>query len=580
MEPSEVEMRNQGVEVLVGLTGATVPCGGKPPHIRLGRPERWLPNHFIGLLLGQLPVYLRKSDIAPSGSFSGDMMAQKHASQADAQSVLNDDLFGLSDASPGEHSTDDELEPGANSDAEAMAVSLRRAKHNEHDCVEIYAHGEAYEADKQTKTSRTILLARVTELALTMCPLVSASYRPAFLSPKYDDLTTITVLADEYEPWSLPEDILEFDGMLEALPVGFGRHAKYGLGFKWEYRLIPEAIQEMNGITELVIEPGNCAVLDLPKFRIGIDRFSSIRRSIDSINNRSRARSLRDRRLLAFNELLHVADPVQFERRFPKIEPGEIYKLIGLGGRSQNRSVDDGVAAATVVKDNAEKIAAKQPQQLLELKAVIEQVTLKELIVKIEEMFTKNLAEAKWQEFFKANPFVLGLAFPYPVVMIQDQAHVGGTMLSGAGESIVDFLFAQRYTGSLALIEIKRPSTLLIEAKTFRGDLHAPHKELTSAMAQVLDQRYQLLSNFAAKAHAPMLKDTHVSAVHCIVIAGTAPSTTQQKRSLDLFRHSSKDVAVITFDELLEKLREILRLVTQRAPVGSPALTVTDPAPT
>lgn len=147
-------------------------------------------------------------------------------------------------------------------------------------------------------------------------------------------------------------------------------------------------------------------------------------------------------------------------------------------------------------------------------------------------------------------------------------------MLSGAGESIVVFLFAQRFTGSLALVEIKRPSTQLVEGKTFRGDLHAPHKDLTSAMAQVLDQRFQLLANFAAKAHDPLLKDTHVSNVHCIVIAGTAPATIQEKRSLDLFRYSSRDVVVVTFDELLEKLREILRLMTSDTPEA-----VVPPAP-
>lgn len=106
------------------------------------------------------------------------------------------------------------------------------------------------------------------------------------------------------------------------------------------------------------------------------------------------------------------------------------------------------------------------------------------------------------------------------------------------------------------------------------GDLHAPHKDLTSAMAQVLDQRFQLLNNFAAKSHDPGLKDTHVSAVHCIVIAGTAPTTIQEKRSLDLFRHSSKDVVVVTFDELLDKLREILRLMTAGGPGPAP-----NPAP-
>lgn len=489
-------------------------------------------------------------------------MAQKNSDQAGSPVDADDDLFGEHDEEIAEDERGEGLEPGANPDAEAMTVSLKTSTYGGEDSVEVYAHGEAYADGEAEKTPQTVLLARVTGRELTMFPLVSASYRPAFLTPKYDELTTITIVADEDEPWWLPEDIRDFDGMLESLPTGFGRHAKYGLGFKWEYRLIPHAILEMQGITELVIEPGNGASADLPRFRLGIDRFSAIKRSIDSITARSRARSLRDRQLLAFNELLHVADPAAFERRFAKVKPGEIYELVKLGGRVQNRSPADRLAAATVIKDDAAKIAAEQPSQLVELKAVIEQVTLKELIVKIEDMLGKNLTEQKWQDFLKANPFVLGLAFPHPVIMIQDQAHVGGTMLRGAGESIVDFLFAQRFTGSLALIEIKRPSTKLIEAKTFRGDLHAPHKDLTSAMAQVLDQRFQLLNNFAAKSHDPSLKDTHVSAVHCIVIAGKAPTTIQEKRSLDLFRHSSKDVVVVTFDELLDKLREILRLMT------------------
>lgn len=499
-------------------------------------------------------------------------MPQKNEGQAGKPEDIAYDFVNGQGGSGHEDKPGDDLGPGANPDAEAMLVSLKNSSHRGEDCVEVYAHGEAYPEDGAEKTQQTVLLARVTERVLTMFPLVSASYRPAFLTPKYDDLTTITVLAEEDAPWWLPEDVRDFDAMLESLPTGFGRHAKYGLGFKWEYRLIPHAILEMPGITELVIEPGNGASAEQPKFKLGIDRFSAVKRSIDSITTHSRARSLRERQLLTFNELLHVADPIKFGRRFPKVKPGEIYELVKLGGHTQSRSADDRLAAARVIRDDAVKIAAEQPAQLLELKAVIEQVTLKELIAKIEDMLGRNLPEPRWQEFFKANPFVLGLAFPHPVIMIQDQAHVGGTMLRGAGESIVDFLFAQRFTGSLALIEIKRPATKLIETKTFRGDLHAPHRDLTSAMAQVLDQRFQLLNNFAAKSHDPALKDTHVSAVHCIVIAGTAPTVMQEKRSLDLFRHSSKDVVVVTFDELLDKLREILRLMTAGGHGPAPTL--------
>lgn len=487
--------------------------------------------------------------------------------QSDDQTVAPEDinLFGESDWIGQNDEPADDPDPGTTPDAEAMVVSLKKTTHNDDICVEVYAHNEAQPENGLKKPKQDVLLARVTERELTMFPLVSASYRDTFLTPKYDALTKITILAKDNEPWEYPETVLDFDSMLESLPVGFGRHAKYGLGLKWEYRLIPNAILEMHGITELVIEPGYGAVAEPPKFRLGIERFVSIRKSIDSITARARSRSLRDRQLLTYNELLHVAAPTQFKKRFPNVKPGEIYELVKLSGQAQNRSAGDRLAATTVIRDDAEKIAAEQPAQLLELKSVIEQVTLKELIAKFEDMLSQNLPEPKWQSFFMANPFVLSLAFPYPVILIQDQAHVGGTMLNGSGESIVDFLLAQRFTGNLAIIEIKRPSTHLIEPRTFRGDLHAPHKDMTSAMAQVLDQRFQLLNNFAAKAHDPSLKDTHVSAVHCIVIAGTTPSTIQGKRSLDLFRNSSRDVVVLTFDELLEKIREIFRLMTGKA---------------
>lgn len=458
-----------------------------------------------------------------------------------------------------------EEEPGPLGDAEAMAVSLQKVNHEGIEYTEVYAHGEVTADGGSGKSQKSVLLARVSESALIMFPLVSASYRDQFLESKYGDLARITILADKASPWHLPESIRDFDGMLESLPVGFGRHAQYGLGFKWEYRLIPQAIRGLVGITELVIEPGDGVAIRPPKFHLGIDRFQSIRRSMDSITNRARLRSLKDRTLLAHNELLHAADPSRFERLFPKVKPGEIYKLVSIGGKAAVRNAVDRRAAATVIRDDAAHMAAEQPRQLMELRSVIEQVTLAELVSKFEELLEKRLPESKWQSFFKANPFILSLAFPHPVFLIQDQAHVGGTMLRGSGESIVDFLFAQRFTGSLALIEIKRPSTSLIESKTFRGDLHAPHKDLTSAIAQVLDQRYQLLTNFAAKSQDPLLKDTHVSAVHCIVVAGIAPSTIEGKRSLDLFRNSSKDVAVVTFDELLERLKEILRLMSAGA---------------
>lgn len=461
---------------------------------------------------------------------------------------------------------------GENRDSNELPVTLEASTINGEDCVELYAHGDTLSSETGKMAKRAVLLARVTARVLTMFPLEADAHRAWFLEPKYDELKSITVVAEEDKPWWLPESVRDFDEMLKELPTGFARHAIYGLGFKWEYRLIPEAILEMVGVTELVIEPGDGASVELPTFRLGIDRFTGIRRAIDTISNRATSRSLKARRLAAYNETLHAARPDEFERRYPEVKAGEIYELVQLRGRGSNRSAKDGLAAAQVVREDAKKIASEEPAKLFELKAVIEQVTLAQLIGEFESMLQKNLAEPKWQTFFKANPFILGLAFPYPVILFQDQASVGGTTIRGDGESIVDFLMAQRFTGNLALIEIKRPSTALVEPKAYRGDLHAPHRDLTASMAQVLDQRAQLLHHFAAKkSEDKSLADAHVSSVNCVVVVGTLPMDAAHIRSLDLFRHSSKDVSVVTFDELLEKLKELHRLMSAGAPAPSQA---------
>lgn len=465
---------------------------------------------------------------------------------------------------------DDELDPDR--DPNALPVTLKTTTFNGEDCVEFYAHAESRPYETGEMPKRAVLLARVSERELAMFPLTANPNRHNFLEPKYDELTSITILPEEGRSWWLPESLRDFEEMLKELPTGFARRAIYGLGLRWEYRLIPEAILELVGVTQLIIEPGDGARVELPAFRMGADRFTRIRRAIDTIAGRASSRSLKARRLAAYNETLHVALPDQFEHRYPAVKAGEIYELVQLRGRAENRSAKDGIAAAQVVREDAQKIASEEPAKLFELKAVIEQVTLAQLIVEFGAMLPKNLPEPKWQAFFRANPFILGLAFPYPVILLQDQASVGGTTIRGNGESIVDFLMAQLFTGNLAIVEIKRPSTTLVESKPYRGDLHAPHRDLTASMAQALDQRAVLLHHFAAKKSIDAtLADVHASSVNCIVVIGTLPKDAAQVRSLDLFRHSSKDVAVVTFDELLEKLKELHRLMSASAPAPAAA---------
>ena len=471
-----------------------------------------------------------------------------------------DEVRALEELGDLENWNDDEGEyaDGEIGEPDAVRVSIRNTTQNGEDRADLFAHGDVGGEKKEVN------LASVIGSALVMFPLYPSLRRSRFLESRYDPLEKITVIPEER--WRVPTTVRGFDELLAELPSGFVRQARFGLGLKNPYRFLPLAVADFPGVTDLVITPGDALRVDGSRYFLGDRRFAQMKTSIDSINRRAMSRSLGDRRMLVVNELLHPVDPNMFPKQYQKVKPGEIYEMVKLGARQPQRNADDRRAAAMLLKDEAPAMARQEPNELLELKADIEVIALAELIAKIEDMLGKDLSEAKWQAFLKANPFVVALAFPYPVFLIQDQAHVGGTKINGIGENIGDFLVAQRFTGALALIEIKRPSTSLVEPKPYRGgDVHAPHRDLTAAAAQAMGQRVRLLTNFAVKAlHDEALEGTHVSGVHCIVIAGMTPSTKAEKRSFDMFRNATKDVSIVTFDDLLEKLRQIHKLMGLR----------------
>jgi hypothetical protein len=192
----------------------------------------------------------------------------------------------------------------------------------------------------------------------------------------------------------------------------------------------------------------------------------------------------------------------------------------------------------------------------MELQRDIELVTLERLIDKLDSLMEKQSTEPQWHNLFADNPFILTLAFGLPVIAIGDQVSVGGRTFFGAGEKITDFLVKNDITDNLALIEIKTPNTKLL-GRPYRLGVFPPSADLAGAVTQVLDQRYKLQAEFNAKKAASRRYDLEAYAVRCVVIIGTTPKEPDQKKSLELFRNSLHDTLIVTFDELLAKLRHL-----------------------
>ncbi|WP_244118500.1 Shedu immune nuclease family protein [Burkholderia gladioli] len=174
-------------------------------------------------------------------------------------------------------------------------------------------------------------------------------------------------------------------------------------------------------------------------------------------------------------------------------------------------------------------------------------------------MLDQSLSEARWQRFFEDNIFILTMVFTRPVRLLHTQFHAEGSGLDGSGAQVGDFLFAE-HGPALAIVEIKKPDTDLLLNTPYRNkQVFGAAAELSGAVTQVLYQQSSLRSKWLLHATRPELQHARPDNIRCVVIAGRLPTEDMKRRSFDIFRNACKDVDVVTFDELLEKLRLMLR---------------------
>jgi hypothetical protein len=83
-------------------------------------------------------------------------------------------------------------------------------------------------------------------------------------------------------------------------------------------------------------------------------------------------------------------------------------------------------------------------------------------------------------------------------------------------------------------------------------------KELSGAIAQILDQKSVYMGDFKTVSGGVGLNSFNP---RCILIIGKLSSLNkEQQECFELIRSSMKDLDIITFDELLEKIKSILSL--------------------
>lgn len=389
---------------------------------------------------------------------------------------------------------------------------------------------------------------------LTIYPLNTISTHPDFLGPKYKQIESIVLEGFGYDIPASSEDV---QSILEELPLGFVMDYEYGLGLLKDFRYIIVVIERLPMVKHLVISSTNDTQISNDRYTLSFGEYDSLRKAINRITSKQVNDGSQDKFILAHNSLLTRIDAETYLEKSRPYKKDTIFKLIPSDGRTAiSLSESDQSAAVRLVSQNTRTIAQNTPRELLQLRDDIELVTLESLIQKFEEMLEKDLAESYWQKLFTDNPFILNLAFGFPIVKVNDQATVGGRTLAGVGDKVADFLVKNSLTHNTALVEIKTPKTKLL-AGEYRATICGPSPDLGGAINQLLDQKYKFQKEIASLKDNSDIRDIESYSVNCVLVIGKLPAEKDHKKAFELFRNNSKEIEIVTFDELLERLRHL-----------------------
>lgn len=188
-----------------------------------------------------------------------------------------------------------------------------------------------------------------------------------------------------------------------------------------------------------------------------------------------------------------------------------------------------------------------------------------ERLRRVRDDFRSNLSnssEGYWQKFFEANAWVISQVFSLPCALYKAQAYAGGKSLCNRGGNLPDFLYQNKLTRNLAIVEIKTPSTPLL-GKQYRGESHSISEELSGAINQVLSYRQSLLNEFS-NLYVNSGANFEAFSPRCVVVVGNTAQLDDRTKtsSFENFRGSLNGITILTYDELLMKLDDLIELLS------------------
>jgi hypothetical protein len=187
----------------------------------------------------------------------------------------------------------------------------------------------------------------------------------------------------------------------------------------------------------------------------------------------------------------------------------------------------------------------------------------------VEHGITTTQTEKAWQHFFKKNEWIFGYGLDYRFLSIlQREAHIGAEDVAGRDGSIADFLLGA--TNFTVLVEVKKPGTRLFDERRNRAGSWKLSAELIDAVSQILEQKagWQVKAEVNATGNfddeGNLIGQRTIDPKSILIVgsngqfSGTEKENAIKLRTFELFRRDSRNLEILTYDELYERAKFVV----------------------
>ena len=370
------------------------------------------------------------------------------------------------------------------------------------------------------------------------------------------------------------------DGLLRVvgLPRGFDDIYAAGLGVTRRYRGLLNEIEERTRCTTVRFTTSGAESEDGEIFAVALERFERYRAGVDTSRRRA---DTAYRSVVAADRHNAVADLFGLGRVAPKYGRHPVIQALTEEIETGHvLSTEDRDALVEQVSARAPTVARESAERFGRLRQDIELVSLEVLIDQFDRALAQRTSESTWQRFFTDNPFALQQLFSAPLLLLDGQVHVRGTDGKGRGSRITDFLCVNAVTRSAVTVEIKKPSTPLMEEKSYRGSATAevfpPHRELSRAVSQVHAQMESVPRDMRPTPAFGDIDQWHVRGA--VIIGRVAELGDEQRASFLRYREGLVGVTVLGYDEVGERLKSLRDMLADPTAPPRPEESTTPPA--